>query len=115
MGDFFVGYMPGKFGTCGDVFVLLLLQLPARSIDLNARVVQIGKNGLTPESIQSAEEVLEKRELIKVSVLNNCLEDPKEIAEKLQGRTRSHVVQVIGKKIILYRPSKKNLVQLPKK
>lgn len=78
-------------------------------------VLQIGKNGVTPECIQSADEVLEKRELIKVSVLNNCLEDPKEIAEKLQGRTRSELVQVIGKKIVLYRASKKTVIKLPKK
>lgn len=41
---------------------------------------------------------IDKRELIKVSVLKNCFDDPREIAEVLAERTRSQVVQVIGKK-----------------
>lgn len=77
-------------------------------------IFQIGKASLTPEMSAAIEEALEKRELIKVSVLNNCSDVPKEIADTLAGRTRSQVVQVIGKKIILYRPSKKDpKIQLP--
>lgn len=78
-------------------------------------VYQVGKASLSPELISGVEEALEKRELIKLSVLKNCFDDPKEIADTVAGRTRSQVVQVIGKKIILYRPSKKNpKIQLPK-
>ena len=76
---------------------------------------QVGKASLTPELVAGVEEALEKRELIKLSVLKNCFDDPKEIANTVAERTRSQVVQVIGKKIILYRPSKKNpKIQLPK-
>ena len=50
----------------------------------------------------------EARELIKISVLNNCADDPKEIAQTVAERTRSQVVQVIGKKIVLYKESKEN-------
>ena len=46
------------------------------------------------------------RELIKISVLNNCADDPRELAEIIAERTRSQVVQVIGKKIVLYREGK---------
>ena len=42
------------------------------------------------------------------SVLKNCFDDPREIAEVLAERTRSEVVQVIGKKIVLYKPAKEN-------
>lgn len=78
-------------------------------------IFQIGKSSFSPELAQSVGEALEKRELIKLSVLKNCLDDPKELAQLVAERTRSTVVQVIGKKIILYRPSKKNpKIVLPK-
>ena len=78
-------------------------------------VYQCGKNSLTPEFIEGIDAVLEKRELIKISVLKNCMDDPREIAETLSERTRSDVVRVIGKKIILYRRSKKPVIELPKR
>ena len=57
------------------------------------------------------------RELIKISVLQNCLEDPRQMAEVLAERTRSQIVQVIGKKIVLYREGKneKKKIELPRK
>ena len=76
-------------------------------------VCQIGKASVTPEGIRGIDEALEARELIKISVLKNCLDDPREIAEVLAERTRSQVVQVIGKKIVLYRPAKKSKIVLP--
>ena len=69
-------------------------------------IFQIGKSALTPEFTEAVNEALEKRELIKISVLQNCADDPHEMAEALAGRTHSEVVQVIGKKIVLYRPAK---------
>ena len=51
-------------------------------------------------------EALEARELIKISVLQNCMDDPKGMAQMLAERTRSEVVQVIGKKIVLYKEGK---------
>ena len=71
-------------------------------------IFQIGKSSLTPEVTEAISEAFNKRELIKISVLKNCLDDPKEIAQVLGERTHSEVVQVIGKKIILYRPAKTN-------
>ena len=69
-------------------------------------IFQIGKNSLTPENTKAIAEALEARELIKVSVLQNCMDDPKEIASLVAERTRSQVVQVIGKKIVLYKEGK---------
>ncbi len=69
-------------------------------------VFQIGKASLTPEVTQAVSEVLEARELVKITVLKNCLDDGRSIAEVLAERTHSEVVQVIGRKIVLYRPAK---------
>ena len=80
-------------------------------------IFQIGKSSLTPEITAAVDEALEARELIKLTVLKNCLDDGSSIAEVLAERTHSQVVQVIGRKIVLYRPAKdeaKRKIQLPK-
>ena len=69
-------------------------------------IFQVGKASITPEVTEAVSEALEKRELIKISVLKNCMDDPHDIAQIISERTRSEVVQVIGKKIVLYRPAK---------
>ena len=77
-------------------------------------IFQIGKSSLTPEICQALSDALEARELIKITILKNCLDDPKTIAEMIAERTRSTVVRVIGRKIILYKPSKtKKKIELP--
>ena len=70
-------------------------------------ILQIGKSSLTPEFTQSVAEALAARELIKISVLQNCMDDPRQMAQVLAERTGSQVVQVIGKKIVLYKEGKK--------
>lgn len=76
---------------------------------------QIGKGSLTPEYTESILEGFNKKELIKISVLKNCMDDPKEMAEMLAERTHSQVVQVIGKKIVLYKENKDHKkIELPK-
>lgn len=66
-------------------------------------IFQIGKASLTPQMTQAIRDALHARELIKISVLKNCGDDPKELARILAERTGSQVVQVIGKKIVLYK------------
>ena len=80
-------------------------------------IFQIGKSSLTPEITKAVSEALEARELIKISVLQNCMDDPRAIAKALAERTRSQVVQVIGKKIVLYKEGKdeKKKIILPLK
>ena len=75
---------------------------------------QIGKNGLTDAVIDSIEEALEAKELIKVNILQNCDEDKNEIAEKLAEREGIELVQVIGNIIVLYKESvEKKRIELP--
>ena len=79
-------------------------------------IILLGKASLTTENEKNVDEALAKRELVKVGVLKNCDDDPREIAETLAEHSRSEVVQVIGKKIVLYRQGKdKNRkIELPK-
>lgn len=70
-------------------------------------IINIGKESLTPEVTAAINEALEARELIKVGVLKNCFDDPKELAQIAADRTHSEVVQVMGKKITLYKYNKK--------
>ena len=78
-------------------------------------IFQIGKASLTPEVTEAISESFNKKELIKIAVLKNCFDDPKEIAQILAERTHSQVVQVIGKKVVLYKPDKdKPKIELPK-
>ncbi len=80
-------------------------------------IFQVGKGSVTDEMVDAISEALEARELIKLNVLKNCLDDPKEIASVIAEHTHSEVVQVIGRKIVLYKqayePEKRGIV-LPK-
>ena len=71
-------------------------------------IFQIGKSSLTPEVTEAIGEAFNTRELIKIAVLKNCFDDPKEIAGMIAERTKSKVVHVIGKKIVLYNENKNN-------
>ena len=78
-------------------------------------IFQIGKSSITPSMIHAIDDAIEKRELIKISVLKNCMDDPRELADIVAERTRANVVIGIGKKIVLYRPNRKNpKIVLPK-
>lgn len=82
-------------------------QLKKASHHLNP-IFQVGKNGVTDNFIEQINDVLEKRELLKISVLQNCLEDKEDIAEAVSEATDSNVVSIIGNTIILYRESGTN-------
>ncbi|MCD7818770.1 MAG: ribosome assembly RNA-binding protein YhbY [Lachnospiraceae bacterium] len=87
-----------------------------KSLAMNLEpIFQIGKSSLTPELTAAIDEALAARELIKISVLQNCMDDPHELAQIVAERTHGQVVQVIGKKIVLYRPGKDNKrkIELP--
>ncbi|MBJ6363064.1 ribosome assembly RNA-binding protein YhbY [Paenibacillus sp. GCM10012307] len=77
-------------------------------------IFQVGKGGTNDHLIRHIEEAIETRELLKVSVLNNCGEDPKEIGPELAAGSGAELVQVIGKTIVLYKESKKHkTIELP--
>lgn len=71
-------------------------------------IFQVGKNGITENFIKQVDEALEKREIIKIKVLNNSKLDAKEVASMLAEKTNAEFVQSIGNKFVLYRESKKN-------
>lgn len=78
-------------------------------------IFQVGKASLTPELTEAIGQAFNNNELIKVAVLKNCMDDPRDIAQLVADRTHSQVVQVIGKKFVLYKPDKdKPKIQLPK-
>ena len=85
----------------------------ANSID---PIFNVGKGSVTPEMIEGINAALVKRELIKIGVLKNCVNEPKDIAQIIAERTHSSIVKVIGKKIILYkRNNKEPKIEFPKK
>lgn len=80
-----------------------------KSLAMNLEpIFQVGKSSLTPEVTEAISEAFNTRELIKISVLKNCMDDPREIGEIIAERTGSELVQTIGKKIVLYKRDVKN-------
>ena len=80
-----------------------------RSLAANLDTIfQIGKGGISEEICLQISNALEARELIKMSVLENCDETPRDTANALADAVNADVVGVIGRKIILYRESEKN-------
>ena len=76
----------------------------ASSIDT---IFQLGKNGINDEIIFQLDNALDSRELIKIKALDTFPVDIKKSAEEIAERTNSELVQVIGKKIVLFRVSSK--------
>ena len=71
-------------------------------------IMQIGKGGVGENLIKTVSDALEARELIKLSVLENCGYTPREAADAISAACGAEVCGVIGRKIILYRESEKN-------
>ncbi len=71
-------------------------------------IFQVGKGGVNSNMTEQIGQALEVRELLKVSILQNCEENKKDIAEQLVRGTRSDLVQVIGNIIVLYKESREN-------
>ena len=74
-------------------------------------IFQIGKGGINSAMIVQIEEALEKRELIKVSLLQNTDEVAEEAAQVLEKEIDGEIVQIIGRVIVLYKPSTKEKYQ----
>ena len=68
-------------------------------------VTQVGKNGVTEPLIKTLSDALEAHELIKLSVLETCPSAPREVCDALCAALSCDPVQVIGRKISLYRPA----------
>ncbi|CAM4355664.1 ribosome assembly RNA-binding protein YhbY [Saccharibacillus endophyticus] len=77
-------------------------------------IFQIGKGGLNDQLVRHINEAIELRELMKVSVLNNCSEEPKQLGAELAEAAEAELVQVIGRTIILYKESREHKqIELP--
>ncbi len=77
-------------------------------------IFQVGKDGVNDNMVKQIGEALEKRELIKISVLQNCMEDKDIVAEQIVDQTNAFLVQVIGNTIVIYKESEENKqIKLP--
>jgi RNA-binding protein len=77
-------------------------------------VVMIGKEEISERVIASVEEALQSHELIKVKMQEGCITPRAEVADALAQSTGAQIAQVLGRTILLYRSSDKNLIKLPK-
>ena len=78
-------------------------------------IFQIGKIGISDNQIEQLINALEARELIKITFLDTIPDDKVSIAEEIATRTNSEIVQIIGKKLTLYkRSTNKPKIELPK-
>ncbi len=68
-------------------------------------IIQVGKGGLSENLIKTVSDALEARELIKITILENCAFTPREIADLIAEQVSAEVVSVIGKKAVFYRES----------
>ncbi len=71
-------------------------------------IAQVGKEGLTKNCIEGINQALAKREVVKISVLQNCDMSSREVANVLQDILSCEVVGVVGRKVILYKFNKDN-------
>lgn len=85
--------------------------LRSLAVTMNA-IIQIGKDGLSANLIDTVDAALEAHELVKISVLKNCDENVMELALDIAAATNSEIVQRIGRTIVLYRRSSKRVIDL---
>lgn len=71
-------------------------------------IIQVGKGGVTETVVTAVNQALTARELIKLTVLNNCQDPVDQVAQELARATKSELVQQLGKKIVLYRANPEN-------
>ena len=71
-------------------------------------ILQVGKGGIGENLEKTVSDALEARELIKISILETCMETPKEAAQAIAEAVGADVVGVVGRKVILYRESVNN-------
>lgn len=84
-----------------------------RSLAMNLRpIYQIGKDGITDNLIEGLSLALEAHELIKISVLKTVSDPLKQVALDITSATHSELIQIIGRQIVLYRKSKKQLIKI---
>ncbi|MBE7051723.1 MAG: ribosome assembly RNA-binding protein YhbY [Ruminococcaceae bacterium] len=68
-------------------------------------IFQVGKGGVNPNQLRQISDALEKRELIKIHVLENSLLDARTVCNEVADSIGAEPVQVIGKKFVIYKES----------
>ena len=68
-------------------------------------VFQIGKDGVTDELLTGISQALNKREIVKISILETALLDTRETCDAVAAKLGAEAVQAIGNKFIIYRRS----------
>ena len=71
-------------------------------------ILQVGKSGVSENTVKQVSDALEARELIKLRTLVTCPTTPRETAEEIAEKTGADVVQVIGSRFVLYKESEEN-------
>ncbi|XJZ26297.1 ribosome assembly RNA-binding protein YhbY [Bacillota bacterium Lsc_1132] len=71
-------------------------------------IFQVGKGGVNENMVKQIADALEARELMKISILQNCEDDKTDVAAQLAEETRAELVQIIGNTIVLYKESVEN-------
>ena len=71
-------------------------------------IFQVGKSGVTENTVKQVSDALEARALIKLRTLETCPTTPRETAEEIAEKTGADVVQVIGSRFVLYKESEEN-------
>lgn len=77
-------------------------------------VVMVGKGEISTNLVKSVSEALETHELIKIKLQEGCIIDRKEVADILANRCDAAIAQILGRTILLFRPSEDNIITLPK-
>ncbi len=86
-------------------------ELRKEAHNLNA-IFQVGKDGVTQNQANGISDALEAKELLKVKLLDSCPDDVNTVALELSVLTKSEVVQIIGRTIVLYRQSDKKIYKI---
>lgn len=78
-------------------------------------IFQVGKNGVNDNQVKQLIDALEAREIIKITMLDSTPQDKQSIADEIAAKTGAEIVQIIGKKLTLYKRAKKDSkIVLPK-
>ncbi len=71
-------------------------------------ILYVGKDGIVPGTVKQASDALEAREIIKCAVQQGCPLSAREALNQLCAELEAEPVQCIGRRFVMYRPSKEN-------
>ena len=74
-------------------------------------ITQLGKTGVTPSFLDGLDAAIEKRELIKITVLENSGEDPKSVGAIIAEELGAEFVCATGRKLVFYRRSSNDKIE----